>query len=61
MNGILRAWYTKGFKTVRDVISESASTMQNVQIKDSRPETKNVLNGGLKRAPTFQKAGSEQS
>ncbi len=60
VNGILRAWYTKGFKTVRDVISESASTMQNVQIKDSRPETKNVLNGGLKRAPTFQKAGSEQ-
>ena len=31
VNGILRAWYTKGYKTVRDVIADSAGTMQNVQ------------------------------
>ena len=55
VNGILRRWYARGFKTVRDVMQESAGTMQNVQV--SNPDAKNVLGGGVKRAPTFHPGG----
>lgn len=57
VNGILRTWYSKGFKTVKDVMQESASTMQNVQV--SNPNAKNIL-GGVKRAPVFKKQGDSQ-
>ncbi|MEG1068601.1 MAG: DnaD domain protein [Ruthenibacterium sp.] len=59
VNGILRAWHTKGYHTVRDVMAESAATMQNVQVTNPNASTQTVLHGGLKRAPTFQKAESE--
>lgn len=49
--GILRKWYAKGYKTLRDVIHASADAMQNVQ--PSNPNARNVLTGA-KRAPTFK-------
>ena len=50
VNGILRAWYTKGYKTVRDVMAESAMGSSNVQA--AAPAVKhNILGGGLRRAP----------
>lgn len=50
VNGILRAWYTKGYKTVRDVMAESAMGSSNVQA--AAPTVKhNILGGGLRRAP----------
>lgn len=50
VNGILRAWYTKGYKTVRDVMAESAMGSSNVQA--TAPAVKhNILGGGLRRAP----------
>ena len=54
VNGILRAWYTKGYKTVRDVMAESAMGSSNVQA--AAPAVKhNILDGGLRRA--LRKAG----
>lgn len=62
VGGILRAWHNKGFKTVRDVMNESAGTMQNLQPAQrggknghngKTDEGSGVLQGGLKRAPTF--------
>ncbi|MEG2931718.1 MAG: DnaD domain protein, partial [Ruthenibacterium sp.] len=55
VNGILRRWHGKGYKTVRDVMQESAGTMQNVQV--SNPDAKAVLNGGMKRVPVFHAGG----
>ncbi|MEG1925483.1 MAG: DnaD domain protein [Ruthenibacterium sp.] len=57
VNGILRAWHTKGYRTVRDVMAQSNATMQNIQV--TNPNAPSVLHGGLKRAPTFQKPESE--
>ena len=51
LNGILRTWYTKGFRTVRDVLAESAGTMRNVQT--SNPEARDILAGGARRVPVF--------
>lgn len=31
IGGILRKWYTKGYKTARDVLAAQRDTMQNVQ------------------------------
>ena len=50
VNGILRAWYTKGHKTVRDVMAESAMGGHNVQAA-APAVTHNILGGGLRRAP----------
>ena len=57
VNGILRTWHTKGYHTVRDVMAESAATMQNIQV--TNPHAQTVLNGGLRPAPTFQTSESE--
>jgi DnaD/phage-associated family protein len=53
VNGILRAWYTKGLRTVRDVIAQSADTMQNIQVDN--PHAKPILGNAPRRAPTFKK------
>ena len=58
LNGILRKWYGKGWKTVRDVMSESASKMQNIQT--SNPHARDVMTGGLRRAPVFHTNGGGQ-
>ena len=50
VNGILRAWYTKGHKTVRDAMAESAMGGHNVQAA-APAVTHNILGGGLRRAP----------
>lgn len=50
VNGILRAWYTKGYKTVRDVVAESAVRAENVTAV-APAARHNILNGGLRRAP----------
>ncbi len=50
VNGILRAWYTKGFKNVQDVIAESKLSGSNVQSAE-KSQTHNILGGGLRRAP----------
>ncbi|MEG2288056.1 MAG: DnaD domain protein, partial [Ruthenibacterium sp.] len=55
VNGILRRWHGKGYKTVRDVMQESAGTMQNMQV--SNPDAKTVLDGGMKRVPVFHAGG----
>lgn len=50
VNGILRAWHTRGYQTVRDVMAESARQAEN--IRAAEPEAKhNILGGGLRRAP----------
>lgn len=51
VNGILRKWYGKGWRTVRDVMAESSTKMQNVQT--SNPHARDVMTGGLRRAPVF--------
>ncbi len=50
VNGILRAWYTKGYKTVRDVMAGSASQAENVTAAAPAVQH-NILGGGLRRAP----------
>ncbi len=58
VNGILRAWYTKGYRDVRDVMSESAVTGGNVRAAE--PTVKhNILGGGLRRAPRVPKPHQE--
>lgn len=59
VGGILRAWYSKGYKTVRDVMRESAGTMQNLQPAASSARNSAVLSGGLKRAPSFLPGGAQ--
>lgn len=54
VNGILRAWHQKGYKTVKDVIHSGNSETQNVQV--SNPHAKSVLKSGMRRAPKFKKA-----
>ena len=54
ISGILRRWYTDGKRTLRDVISESATTMRNVQ-PASNPNARRILTGEPQRAPTFHK------
>lgn len=54
ISGILRRWYTDGKRTLRDVISESATTMRNVQ-PASNPNARRILTGVPQRAPTFHK------
>lgn len=53
VNGILRAWHTKGLRTVRDVMAESATSMRNFQ--PAAPAAKPVLGKGLRRVPKFEK------
>lgn len=57
LNGILRAWHGKGYKTVRDVMRENADTMRNIQspAPTANPYKKDVLMNGLRPAPTFKK------
>lgn len=57
VNGILRKWYGKGWKTVRDVMADSASQMQNVQT--SNPHARDVMGGGMRRAPVFRTEGGD--
>lgn len=58
VNGILRAWYTKGYKTVRDVIADSALKAENVQTAEKAP-AHNILGGGVRRAPRVPGAQEE--
>ena len=57
VNGILRKWYGKGWKAVRDVMADSASQMQNVQT--SNPHARDVMGGGMRRAPVFRTEGGD--
>ncbi len=59
IGGILRAWYTKGYKNVRDVIAASALQTQNVPAPASAP-THNILGGGLRRAPRVPPLPTEE-
>lgn len=59
VGGILRRWYGKGYKSVRDVMQESASSMQNVQSASANPDAKNILSGGLRRVPIFNAGGDK--
>lgn len=59
INGILRAWYTKGHRTVRDVMAESAVSGSNVQAA-APAVTHNILGGGLRRAPRVPGAPQER-
>lgn len=58
VSGILRRWYTQGYKTLRDVLSAGRNAMQNVQ--PTNPAPKQVLSGRPRRAPTFRKKGDAQ-
>ena len=55
VNGILRAWFTKGHRTVRDVMAESAGAMRNFQ--PAAPSSRPVLSKGLRHVPKFEKNG----
>lgn len=55
VNGILRAWHSKGYRTVRDVINDSALCAKNVQ--PTNPNAKSVLGKGPRRAPVFKQIG----
>ncbi len=57
VNGILRNWYGKGYKTVRDVMDANSDKMQNVQV--TNPKTTDVLSRSIRRAPVFKKSGRE--
>lgn len=57
VGGILRKWYGKGWKTVRDVMADSASQMQNVQT--TNPHARDVMSGRLRRAPVFREQGGD--
>lgn len=60
INGILRTWYSKGYKTLRDVMRESSLTMQNVQAAGAAARGPAVLGGGLKRAPSVKKFDTKE-
>lgn len=60
VNGILRAWYTKGYKTVRDVMAESALQAENVRIAEPAVQH-NILGGGLRRAPRIPKTPDQKA
>ncbi|MEG2499641.1 MAG: DnaD domain protein [Oscillospiraceae bacterium] len=53
VNGILRAWYSKGFKTVRDVQAQSAMTMQNLQPQGKAP-VRDILQNALGKVPVYK-------
>ena len=55
VNGILRAWFTKGHRTVRDVMAENAGAMRNFQ--PAAPSSRPVLSKGLRHVPKFEKNG----
>ena len=57
VNGILRAWHSKGYRTVRDVMSSSALNTQNVQ--PTNPNAKSVLGKGARRVPVFKQTGGD--
>ncbi|WP_367925550.1 DnaD domain protein [uncultured Ruthenibacterium sp.] len=57
VNGILRTWYSKGYRTVRDVIKDGALTTQNIQ--PTNPSAKSVLGKGPRRAPVFKQTGGK--
>ena len=57
VNGILRAWHSKGYRTVRDVMSSSALNTQNVQ--PTSPNAKSVLGKGARRVPVFKQTGGD--
>ena len=59
VNGILRAWYTKGYRTVRDVMDESARRAENVRAAEPAA-THNILGGGLRRAPRIPKTPGKE-
>ena len=60
VNGILRAWHTKGYKTVRDVMAESALQAENVRAAEPAAQH-NILGGGLRRAPRIPKRQDAQT
>lgn len=57
VNGILRAWHSKGYQTVRDVINDSSLTAKNVQ--PTNPNAKSILSKGPRRAPVFKQIGGD--
>lgn len=57
VNGILRAWHSKGYQTVRDVINDSSLTAKNVQ--PTNPNAKSILGKGPRRAPVFKQIGGD--
>lgn len=56
VNGILRTWYSKGFKTVKDVQAESTMTMKNIQPSSLAGESK-VLDNIAGKIPVYKKKG----
>lgn len=57
VNGILRTWHSKGYRTVRDVMSSSALNTQNVL--PTNPNAKSVLGKGARRVPVFKQTGGD--
>lgn len=57
VGGILRRWYTKGYRSVREVLEAGINTAENIQV--TNPHAKSVLGKGPRRAPTFKPTGSE--
>ncbi|MBP8854911.1 MAG: DnaD domain protein [Oscillospiraceae bacterium] len=53
VNGILRAWYAKGFKTAKDVQAESATGMANVQPMGKAPK-RDILQNARGTVPVYK-------
>lgn len=53
VNGILRKWYTNGYKNVHDVQASSNMTMQNVQSTGKMP-TRDILQNALGKVPVYK-------
>lgn len=60
VNGILRAWHTRGLRTVGDVMAESAAQGSNLQ-PAATAAPHNILGSGLRRAPQIPGETPRQS
>lgn len=58
INGILRAWYGKGIRTVRDVMASHAAAMQNVQVTGGQTAQPDLMQNDLNKDLTFRKRGA---
>lgn len=56
VNGILRTWYSKGYKNAKDVQINSTNTMKNIQPLGTAPK-KDILQNGFGKVPVYKKQG----
>lgn len=60
LNGILRTWYGKGLRTVRDVMAAGAVEMQNVQVTAATSARPDLMQNDLQATPVFKKRRAKE-